>query len=319
MHAYGDYLNSLKERIARNDSTLTEVNFWHTACDDYIESMRRNTHVKRMWVNDALIQSLDHLIGNTTLTELYLEECTIHDASVISHLTHLTHLSVSMTLMKDIEFIPSLVNLSYLDISFTKLKENVIPSIQHLSKLQVLNISEMRLGDVTAMRSLVTHLLHLTMDFCHITSDFLDSLFSNVDSPITNLSVECNDGVTDLKFVRHLRDLDFLQAGECQIIDLSPLNQVHVTQVHVHNNPLMSVDCLQYNTSIETLYMGSCVLSDVDSLLRMPYLTSLDILHNDLIPLDVHETVMRRVELNKINLPNRRLTLRQLTSISLNS
>lgn len=319
MYPYEAYLNSLKERIARNDSTLTEVNFCNATCDDYIEFMKHNTHVKRMWVNDALIRSLDHLIGNTTLMELYLEECAIQDASAISRLTHLTHLSVSMSPI-NIKFLPSLVNLVSLDISFT-LKEDVIPFIQHLSKLEDLDISELRLEhkDVTAMRSLVSHLLKLAMDYCHLTSDFLESIFVDVESPITNLSIECNRGVTDLNFIRHLRNLDFLQAGECQITDLTPLNKTHVTLVHMHNNPLKNIDCLQYNTTIETLFMMSCGLTNVDSLLKMSSLIGLNILSNNEVSFDIHKTVMCHTRLNKINLPNRRLTLRRLTLISLAS
>lgn len=317
--AYGDYLRELKERISRNDDTMIEVNIsYDTTRDNYFEFMRGNTHVKRMRVNGSSIRSLDHLIGNTTLTELYLEECVIDDASAISHLTHLTHLSVSMTPM-NITFLSSLVNLTYLDISYTKFKEDVLPSIQHLSKLEVLDISQLRLGDVTAMRSLVSHLLDLSMDYCHLTSGFLESVFVDVESPITKLSVECNNGVSDLKFVRHLRDLDSLQAGECQITDLTPLNQVHVTTVHVHNNPLKNIDCLQYNTTIETLFMMSCGLTNVDSLLKMSSLIGLNILSNNEVSFDIHKTVMCHTRLNKINLPNRRLTLRRLTLISLAS
>lgn len=201
----------------------------------------------------------DNIILPPNLSSLEARDTTFKILDYLSTLTNLTSLDISNSKLRmgkyySIQFLPSLTNLTSLNLARREIKEDPLPYLSTLTKLNTVDLSEIKIKKITTITELT---LPSTLTALHI--DFSQESFTD-KIPSTS----------------HLTNINTLSITNCKFnIDAPSL--INITSlcfdsvIFEYNNPFL------YWTNIENLTMIKCfntskILPSISSLSYLKHL-----------------------------------------------
>jgi hypothetical protein len=268
------------EAVKRGDQSVTELCLYDGQVLD-LEFMRENHSVERLCVyNCEGVKSLDPLRNNTTITKLWLHGCSIESLEPLQHNASIRTLDIRDNL-HPIDISPlSKTSIKTLCIKRCGMKS--LASLQYNTSVVVLDLIDNHITDISPLRD---------------------------NRAITKLDISENP-IEDVSPIESMRSLEWFIAYNCKIRDADPIfrNQT-IGFAGMNGNLIESIDLLRFNTSIDMLYISNNPIPKehrLSALLSNAYVT-------DSSPDDDDYDLVGHLRLNRTNLPNRLLTLKNLS------
>jgi len=199
-------------------------------------------------------------------------------------------LRISGEELKDVSSLAGLSGLKQLDLSYNELgihrkvlgeSGDQLKHLEKLRKLEVLDLSENHLIDVSALASL-KNLTYLGLSYNKITDISTLGSFSK----LVTLALDSN-GLTSLDGLSKLDKLETLTLDYNEIKDMSVLAGLkHLKDLRLRHNGFTDLSFLEGLTNLEELALGGNQLTDLSVLAGLKKLKYIDIQDNQIIDLN---------------------------------
>ena len=262
------------------------------------------TQLNTLHINNNDITDISPLANLTQLTDLHLQNNQIGNISPLANLINLSHLELQNNRIIDIAPLANLTNLEYLDtdnnpifdpnspvvdIPDANLQQGIrealnipagVPITQaHMGQLNRLGVTRTQITNLTGLEH-ATHLRELEIGH--------NPLLSNL-TPIAKLmelnyldAGRCN--ISDITPLANLKNLTYLQLNHNSITDLTPLdNLTRLTVLRVEVNPITDLTPLANLTQLTRLQAESNQIADISPLANLTQLTNLYLRDNRIV------------------------------------
>ena len=180
------------------------------------------------------VTNLQPLAGLTTLRELNIEDNLITDISLIAELTGLRLLAINNNPIQSVSVLSNMTMLETLDAGWTQISN--IDALSDLTSLRKLNIQHNLIGDISALSNLTG------LEILRIYNNFEIQDLGPVAgmTMLEELNAKSNQ-ISDLTALSDKTNLHTLILNWNQISDLSPLVNLNVSEVQLHNNSISDI------------------------------------------------------------------------------
>lgn len=269
---------------------------------------------KTMQLTSRRIKDLEFLreyLSEGGVEELYIADNKITDISPLAGSPSLRLINLKYNKLESlVPFEAGMPNLTKLDIGGTN-SFDVTP-LQHLTSLTDLDVSSNSLSDLTPIS-------HLPLKRLNFDSNLIDDI-SFIEGLVALEDVVCSRNmISDISPMRYLRNLVKLDASKNFITDITYLKECRVTLRHlnVSCNLVDDIRVLEDFHNLNRLDAYNNKIDDISPLYELLTLVQINLTKTQ-VRGRLRSKFMERVNMNRLNIRMRSLTLSSLAKKALN-
>ncbi len=299
-----------------NFTELTSICLNNNQITD-IDILWQMENLESINVNKNHLETLGNIEKNSKIKYLYISNNLLEDISQLENLDNLEYLEISHNRISNIDFIENLNNLQTIDLQY-----NNIEDVSKLAKLQdqykfqnqYINLSG---NPIKEGIDKLVNACEIELNDCNLDNSVIEVLTTL--EGLRSLSLK-NNNITDVSALNNLElshldlsgnknielntiplegtEIEDKEIGkyklyalvlrDCNIIDISELENVEATYLDLSNNPIADITPLNNFNDIQTINLSNTNVSDVSSLAKLDTiilsgnknLTGLDSLEN---------------------------------------
>jgi hypothetical protein len=198
------------------------------------------------------------------------------DLTLIKDLKNLIYLNLDSNKVSDVSQLKDLKNLTYLNLSLTQVSD--VSALKDLKNLTYLSLYSTQVSDVSALKDL-KNLTYLILQQTKI-SDLSPLKGLKV---MKRLSLSFNHRIHDLRPLKKLNNLNFLDLRDTNIVDLTPIkNLKNLTYLSLSGTSVSDLAPIKDLKKLIDLYLECPKVSNLKPLKNLKNLTYLDLRYTQL-------------------------------------
>jgi Leucine-rich repeat (LRR) protein len=307
-------LDKLTELNLNNDNYNSKLEF---------EQINHLQQLKKLYLDNNFITTIDSLKPNNNLTHLSLQTNTITNLKFLNNFPNLDSLVLSTNNLISLSSLPALQNLKTLSLDNNPLNEvsnlNKLPNLTHLSLNNIFenvgkfpNLKSLKHLSISSSPQIIKYGLNSASSFPSLNS------LNASNNELNNLSSLVNYETNSSK----MPQLNSLILTNNKLKNLYSIEQFHnLEYLDLSSNFLYNIAGIDKLTKLESLYLNHNTISDISFLEKLNQLQTLDLAYNsnitDFTPLvnlnQLSVLNLSGTRINNINTINKITSLKNLT------